>query len=332
MKILCTGSAGFMGSWIAEDLVRRGHQVAGADSFQGGRNQVRGVPILVGDLSDGHFARYVADAAPPEILVHLAADAHEGASFSRPDSVTRNNLSAFASILEACIRKKTLRRVVVFSSMSVYGAQTPPFTEDMLPSPVDPYGVNKAAMEALARQVSEAHGLEWVVIRPHNVFGERQFCSDLVRNVIGIFMNKALRGEPLLVYGDGEQTRAFSYIVDSMPCYIRAVETPSVVGHIVNIGGEVPVTLNDVVRAIQVEFPGTQVEHIPDRYGEVKHAFSKHDKARELLGFEERIGWREGIHRMAEWAKANGPWEWEPILVQVPTKTTPKHWASQLWE
>jgi len=321
-----------MGSWIAESLRSAGHLVAGADSMEGGRNRVRDAPLLIGDLSNGHFARHVAAATRPEVLVHLAADAHEGASFFRLDSVIRNNLSAFGSIVEACLLAGSLKKTVTFGSMSVYGAQVPPFTEDMPPAPVDPYGVNKAAMEAITRQIAEAHDLEWCVIRPHNVFGARQYCGDQLRNVVGIFLNRALRREPLLVYGDGEQTRAFSYIEDSLACYIRAIETNVADGEIVNVGGEVPITVNELARAVQEEFPWAVIEHIPDRHGEGKHAFSKHEKAAQLLGFKEEIGWREGLHRMAAWARKEGPWEWDALLVQTPTAATPKHWKKTIWD
>jgi UDP-glucose 4-epimerase len=330
-RILITGSAGFIGSWIAEELVKLGHQVAGADSMVGGRNVIAGVPTLIGDLADGHFARHVVDACEPEILVYCAADAHEGASWYRVHSVTRNNLSAYSSTIEACLIPKTLKKIVVFSSMSIYGNQRPPFFESMPPAPVDPYGTNKAAMEAMTKQIAEAHKLQWSVIRPHNVFGPQQYCGDELRNVVGIFMNRALRGEPLLVYGDGQQTRAFSYIEDSLQCYIRAITTSDADGMEVNIGGEIPITILDLVLAIQEEFPGAEIQHVPDRFGEVKHAYSDHRRAKAHLGFNEAIGWREGVHRMAEWAKKTGPWEWDPILVQTPTESTPKHWRSKLW-
>jgi len=187
-------------------------------------------------------------------------------------------------------------------------------------------------MEQITRQIAGERGIPWVIIRPHNVFGPRQFCADQVRNVLGIFVNRAMRGEPLLIYGDGAQTRAFSYIEDSMPCYLAAVEGSSADGHVINIGGEIPVTLNEAAEAIQEAFPGTEIRRVPGRYGEVKHAFSSHEKARRLLGFEERIGWREGLRRMIEWAKIAGPWEWEPILMSSPTAHTPAHWASRLWD
>lgn len=330
-NILVTGGAGFIGSHICRSLIKcKTNRVTSVDSLVGGRNRIAGVPLLVADLSNAAEARNVADAVRPNILVHLAADPREGASWYRVDSVTRNNLMAFSSIVEACLRYK-LDKVVTFSSMSVYGDQEPPFTEDMPTKPVDPYGVNKEAIEKLTVMLSKAHGFEWTIIRPHNVIGPGQFV-DPMRNVATILANKAVRGEPLTVYGDGLQTRAFSNIADSIHCYIDAITLPIASGEIINIGGERKTTILEMADVIRCEVPNLSVVHLPDRFGEVKHAYCNHSKAKKLLGFEERIGWEQAIVDIVRWVKECGPFEWEPLLISTPTDKTPKHWKTQLYD
>lgn len=320
-----------MGSHICRALQNNpSNQVVSADSLVGGRNSVAGVPLLVGDLSDQAFARYVADVSKPEILVHLAADPREGASWYRVESTTRNNLAAFSSTIEACLRH-TLRKVVTFSSMSVYGDQKPPFTEDLPTNPVDPYGANKEAMEKLTKMVGDAHRLAWCIIRPHNVIGPGQF-PDPLRNVATILANKAVRGEPLTIYGDGLQTRAFSNIQDSLECYIKCIETNIADRTAVNIGGERPCTILDMVEIIRELVPDLKVIHLPDRYGEVKHAFCDHTKAKQLLGFHETTGWEQAVKDIVEWVKTKGPFDWEPVLLATPTENTPKHWKQSLYD
>jgi len=330
MRVLVTGSAGFMGSWIAEGLKEKGHQVFGVDSHIGGWNKVHGVPQLVGDLSDRGFAQHVVHATYPEVLVHTAADPHEGGSFFRLDSVIRNNLMAFGALLEACVGDPQFTKVVLFSSMAVYGEQPLPFLESMPPAPVDPYGMNKAAMEAITRQMAPVHDYQWVIIRPHNLIGPRQLCSDPLRNVAGIFINCALRGEPIKIYGDGHQMRALSNIKDSLPCYLRAIETVDANGQIINIGGSEPITIKELADYVVHQFPGSTIEHVPDRHGEVKRAYCNHAKARALLGFTEEYGWKRGVDDMIDWARKEGPWDWEPILVSTPTELTPEHWKDRL--
>lgn len=331
VRILVTGGAGFMGSHICRALQANPfNQVVSADSLVGGRNQIPGVPLLVGDLSDHAFARYVADVCKPKVLVHLAADPREGASWYRVESTTRNNLAAFSSILEACLRHR-LNKVVTFSSMSVYGDQQPPFTEDMPTKPVDPYGINKEGMEKLTKLMGNAHDLSWCIIRPHNVIGPGQF-PDPLRNVATILANKAVKGEPLTIYGDGLQTRAFSNIQDSLGCYLRCIETEAALHKIVNIGGERSCTILDMVQVIRELIPGLSIQHLPDRYGEVRHAFCDHAEAKQLLGFHETIGWEQAVIDIVQWVQDKGPFDWEPVLLATPTENAPKQWKQFLYD
>lgn len=323
---LVTGGAGFIGSHIAESLVAQGHDVYVVDDLSGG--DARNVPAgVVGcyydDLSDVPKARALASSIKPNVIWHLAANAREGASFYDPVNVDRRNVGAYLPLLEASI-KQGLRRVVMFSSMSVYGDHKPPFEESLPHKPQDVYGVSKAAMEINTRVLSECHGFDYVIIRPHNVFGERQALFDPYRNVFGIWMNRVMHGGPIVIYGDGEQRRAFSYIGDALPWMVKLGMEES--GEIFNVGGLVDVSLNEAADAL-AEAWGAPIErrHDKDRHGEVKHAWPDHQKI-VSRGYVERAGWKEGLRRMAAWAKERGPqdWRYEPLAIR--SERIPNAW------
>lgn len=324
MRVAVTGAAGFMGSWVAEALAARGHAVMGLDDLSGGDNRTPG--LVECDLRDRAATGAAIARFRPETLVHLAANAREGASQFQPWEVATRNLSAYVSALEAAIAEG-VRRVVLFSSMAVYGRQETPFDESLAPAPVDVYGTCKAAMERMTGILSSVHGFRWVVIRPHNVFGERQRMSDRYRNVVAIFMNRLMRGEPLYVYGDGEQRRAFSYISNSLPCYLRAVEDESLHGEAVNVGGAREVTVNQLAGAVMAAMGRrAEVVHIPDRPLEVKDAWCTWEKSARLLGYREDIGLEEGIARMARWASARGPQAWTDEPLALVNDKVPSTW------
>jgi len=318
-----------MMSHLAEALATRGHKVFGVDDLSGGvrSNLPEHIPFQRADLSDADAAKAAVGYAEPDVLVHGAANAREGASWFQPLEVTRRNMTAYMNVLEPCVAQGT-KKVVVYSSMAAYGEQPAPFREEMPLTPCDIYGLNKAMMEQATEMLAECHGFDFTVIRPHNVFGPKQAMFDPYRNVMGIWMNRILRGEPIHIYGDGEQTRAFSFIDDSLPCYVRCVEshTPHPV---YNIGGNEHITLNVLSEAILEEFseyPEPEIVRLPLRHGEVKHAWSAHDRAARDLGFVETVGWREGVHRMASWAKNQGPQEWHYDTLPLQSDKIPATW------
>lgn len=324
MKIAVTGAAGFIGSWVAEALASRGHDVLGIDDMSGGDNPVPG--LVRCDLRDRGATGGVITGFCPDVLAHLAANAREGASQFQPWEVATRNLAAYASVLEASIAAG-VRRVVLFSSMAVYGRQRPPVDESVLPAPVDVYGTCKAAMERMTEILSSVHGFRWVVLRPHNVFGERQRMSDRYRNVVAIFMNRIMRGEPLYVYGDGEQRRAFSYISDSLPCYVRAVEDDSLHAEAINVGSAGEITVNRLAEQVMGAMGRrAEVVHIPDRPLEVKDAWCSTEKSVRLLGYREETGLKRGLARMASWAVARGPQEWSAERLALVNESTPRTW------
>lgn len=331
-RILVTGGCGFIGSHVAEALCMAGHQVLVVDDLSGGKSE--NLPVLYGlqfqycDLVNAEVIGKICKLFRPEIIHHTASCAREGSSQFQPMWVTRQNVTATVSLLEAAIVSKSLRRFVAYSSMAIYGNQPPPFDETMDLRPVDVYGQGKSWVEGTVRILAGVHDFEWTIIRPRNVFGERQ-AFDLYRNVVAIFCNRIMRYEPLYIYGDGEQRRSFSYIADSLPCYVKVTDDPVARNQIFNIGGTVPITINQLAEAVIEEFseyPRPEIVHLPDRPCEVKDAWCTFDKSVRVLGFKEQIGWREGIHRMASWAKMQGPQDWRYDHLPLLNEKAPITW------
>ena len=329
MRILVTGAAGFIGSHVAEALVQQGHEVIALDDLSGGfrSNVPVGAKFCQVDLRDAQATEAAVLADPPDLLCHLAANAREGASQFQPRDVTGRNLMAYMNVLVPALRAG-MKKVVLYSSMAVYGEQEAPFSENLPRAPVDVYGLNKASMEAITEVLAEVHDFAYTIIRPHNVFGERQSLSDPFRNVVAIFMNQILRGESLYIYGDGEQQRAYSYIGDSLPSFLQAGElNPALNRQIFNIGGKETITVNTLARLVGEEFEAKpEIKFLPDRPCEVKCAYSTWQKSAELLGYEEHYGLREGIRRMALWVKQLGPQPWSDEALELPHEIMPANW------
>lgn len=328
MKIIVTGAAGFLGSHIVDGLLENGHDVVGIDNLSGGfrQNVNPKARFRAIDLRDAVKAARAIQETQPEAVYHLAACAREGASQFQPLYVTETNLLAYMNVLVPSI-KCGVKKIVLFSSMSVYGCQAPPFSEEMKRLPEDIYAVNKASMERSTEILSSVHGFDWVIIRPHNCFGERQSLRDKFRNVVGIFMNRCMRNEPLYVYGDGEQVRAFSYIYDSLGCYLRCL-SKDISKEIVNIGGTKPITINRLAEEVLKHFPNSKsrIKYLPERPCEVKVAYCENKKAEKLLGYKEIYGWKEGVAKMAAWAKNVGPCEWSDDKMEIEADCMPILW------
>ena len=217
---------------------------------------------------------------------------------------------------------------VFTSSMAVYGSSQVPMSEDMIPAPEDSYGVAKAAVESELVISRQMFGLDYVIFRPHNVIGPRQNIGDRYRNVVGIFMNQLLKGEPMPVFGDGEQMRAFSYIDDIVPTIANAPKVPAAIGNVFNVGGDTPSTINqlaDVVsKAMGCE---KKILHLEARH-EVKLAFCSHDRVKQVFGEKPLTSLEDGIRLMAEWAKKHGARESKTFQGIEITKNLPASWRT----
>jgi len=204
--------------------------------------------------------------------------------------------------------RHSVKCFVFTSSIAVYGKNQLPMSENLIPEPEDPYGIAKLAVEMDLRVAHEMFGLNYIIFRPHNVYGERQNIGDKYRNVLGIFMNNVLLGKDILVFGDGEQTRAFSYIDDITPIIASAVDVPEAYNQIFNIGADTSYSVNQLVKIVLKEmgFENAKINYEPAR-NEVMHAFSDHTKLKKVFNVSKaETSLEEGINRMVRWVKDNG--------------------------
>lgn len=333
MKILVTGAAGFMGSHLVDTLIKDGHEVYSIDDLSGGfvENVNTKSKFVKLDLRNMEETEKAVKKISSELIFHLAADATEGRSQFTPIECTTRNYLAYLNLLVPAINSG-VRKVVVFSSMAVYGNQKPPFEENLEPRPEDVYGVSKAAMENATKILSDVYGFKYTILRPHNVYGPRQNMSDPYRNVIAIFMNCILRNKPFYIYGDGKQKRSFSYIDDQTPCIAKTGFSNKVNGEIINIGPVKEITINEVAKImLKVSNSKFKPVHMPARPREVKNAWCTNDKAVKLLGYKDNVNLEDGIKRMWTWARSTGPKS--PKYVdefELINEKIPKTWKEKL--
>ena len=305
MKIFVTGCAGLLGANYTRHLLASGHKVIGIDDLSGGYKAFLpkddNFVFEKFDLERRKKVVELFDEHKPDALLHFAAYAAEGLSPFIRNFNYRNNLICSANLINECVKHDT--KMIFTSSMAVYGEQEPPFTEDKKPQPIDPYGIAKYAVECDLKLAKEQFGLRYNIVRPHNVLGIYQNIWDKYRNVIGIFIRKTLTGEPILVYGDGEQTRAFSDIKYYLNPFDQLLTDHD--GEIFNIGADKYFTLNEVAETVQkigkkygYEVP---IEHGEPRH-EVKHAYCDHTKAKTILQFQDNTNLDELIEDMFVWA------------------------------
>lgn len=331
MKALVTGGAGFIGSHVADEFIRRGFEVVVLDDLSGGfeKNVPAGARFVHGSVTDAALVEQLFAREKFDYVFHLAAYAAEGLShFIRAYNYT-NNVVGSMEIINACVRHPV--QVLGFtSSIAVYGANQLPMSEETEPKPEDPYGIAKYAVELDLKAARRMFGLDSVVFRPHNVYGERQNIGDRYRNVIGIFMSQIMRGEPLTVFGDGEQRRAFSHVSDVAPVMVAALLDPACRNETYNVGADAPHTVNELISCISSEFGvSPQVQHLEAR-NEVKEAYSSHGKIHGAVACPAPVSLKEGIARMAKWAKAHGPRKGEVFANVELWKNLPAFWAKEL--
>lgn len=307
MRSLITGGAGFIGSHVARHCLAAGHEVVVLDDLSGGfLDQVpAGATFVTGSITDQDLLNQLFSEYQFQYVYHLAAYAAEGLShFIRRFNYTNNLLGSINLINEAV--KHEVKCFVFTSSIAVYGANQLPMTEDLAPRPEDPYGISKYAVELDLKAAHEMFGLNSIVFRPHNVYGENQNIGDRYRNVIGIFMNQIMQGKPMTVFGDGLQTRAFSYIDDVAPHIARCVDIPEAYNDVFNIGADIPYSVRYLAETVaQALDVSPSIRHLPART-EVVNAYSNHSKARRIFGITNTVDLAEGVARMARWARQVG--------------------------
>ena len=331
MNTLVTGGAGFIGSHVAEQLLRRGHEVVVLDDLSGGftDNVPPGVEFVRGSVNDVDLVDDLFRRKQFAYVYHLAAYAAEGLSHFIKHFNYTNNLIGSVNLINAAVN--TGAKCFVFtSSIAVYGTSPElPMTEETLPHPEDSYGIAKLAVEQELRVCKEMFGLDYIIFRPHNVYGERQNIGDKYRNVVGIFMNQILRGRPMTVFGDGTQTRAFSYIGDVAPIIAESIDIPAARNQVFNIGADQPYSVNELARSV-AEAMGVEpnIAHLPPR-NEVLNAYSSHEKVGRIFGERKLHTLEGGLSLMANWVKQHGARESRRFDNIEVSRNFPRAWLDQ---
>lgn len=304
---LVTGGAGFIGAHVVNELVKLNHTVVVLDDLSGGfKENVNANAIFVeGSVTDHELLAKLFEKHKFDYVYHLAAYAAEGLShFIRRFNYT-NNLIGSVNLINESVKHK-VKCFVFTSSIAVYGALKPPMREEDTPHPEDPYGVAKFAVEMDLKAAKEMFGLNYIIFRPHNVYGEYQNLGDKYRNVVGIFMNQLMQGKQLSVFGDGNQTRAFSYIGDVAPAIANCVNVKEAFNEIFNIGADTFYSVNELAKTTMDAMGlNGELRYLTAR-NEVVHAFADHSKAQRIFKTDAHTSLINGLKKMAAWAKKTG--------------------------
>ena len=332
LKVLVTGAGGFIASHVAKSCAELGMSVVAIDDMSGGfkTNVPDGnIKFILGDVKDPEFIEALFQQHGPfDVVYHLAAYAAEGLSHFIRSYNYRNNLVGSVELLNAAIKHKT-RTFVFTSSIAVYGTNQIPMTEETVPEPEDPYGISKYAFELDLRAAHHMFGIDYIVFRPHNVYGPHQNIADKYRNVIGIFINQLLNNQPMTIFGDGEQTRAFSYISDVAPIIARGPLIKEARNQVFNIGADTPYTLNTLATAVADAMGVSRnVKHL-DARNEVMHAEASHRKLHCVFGTGGKfVTLSEGLRHTVQWVRSVGhamkPVEFEAVEIK---KNMPPSWV-----
>jgi nucleoside-diphosphate-sugar epimerase len=304
---LVTGGAGFIGSHLAEELVHRGHRVRVADNLVTGKRRnlehIRDVDFVEGDLADLAFARTATEGM--EFVLHQAAIASVPRSVKDPVTSNRANIDGALNVLVAA-RDTGVKRVVFAGSSSVYGdTPTLPKHEGMTPNPLSPYALQKLVGEEYCRMFTRLYGLETVTIRYFNVFGPRQDPGSPYSGVISLFANALLDSRPPTIYGDGEQTRDFTYVANVVDGVLKACEAREANGQTINVATGSRMSLNELLKVMN-RLAGTSMAPLRQepRTGDVRDSQADISKAQSLLGYQPTVSSEEGLKRTLEWYRS----------------------------
>jgi len=334
MKIFISGVAGFLGSHLADAFIADGHYVVGCDNLIGGYldNVPKDVEFYQYDCN--YFNSMVKITKGCDVVYHCAATAYEGLSVFSPHFVTKNIVQASVSLITASIVNK-VKRFILCSSMARYGTQEiVPFTEDLKPRPQDPYGIGKYSSELYLRNLSEVHGMDYVIAVPHNIIGPRQKYDDPYRNVASIMINLMLQGRQPIIYGDGTQKRCFSFIQDDIDILKILAFDDRVIGELINIGPDDEfITINELASTI-ADLLNFKLDPIykRGRPQEVFLANCSADKARELLNYNPRVKLKDGLQTMIDYIEKRGvrPFKYH-IDLEIINENTPDTWMKKLF-
>lgn len=343
---LVTGGAGFIGSHVVDHLIKMGHKVVVLDDLSGGclenltigtlldgdlmpigvNPASEGVIMVAGSILDAHCIDNIFSVYKPDYVFHLAAYAAEGLSHFARRFIYTNNVIGSVNLINAVVNYG-VKRFVFTSSAAVYGRQQSPLREGMFLMPIDPYGIAKMTVEQDLQAAYDMFGLHYTIFRLHNVYGPRQNLNDGYRNVVGIFMRQCLRGEPMTIFGDGSQIRAFSYIDDVAPYIAQSIEKNAANNEIINIGGDMKCTINTLSRFVSsaLGIERENVVYLPERY-ESACVVVGHEKADRIFGATQKMAIASGVKRMADWAKTQTLRDPEPFADIEINKFLPESW------
>lgn len=329
MRALVSGGAGFIGSHLVDKLLKE-HEVYIVDDYSGGREiNEKVTQIFTTDCRNQEEMDKIFKEVKPEIVYHLAANAAENKAQFSPIDITSRNYDAFIKTLTPFIKYKG-KRFIFTSSIAVYGSLQTPFEETAKPEPEDLYGISKLAAEQTLKVMSDVHEFEYVITRPHNVYGPRQNMRDPYRNVVTIWMNAILKGAPYYIYGDGKQKRCFSYIDDVVDALYKC-GFDDVSGRTFNIGADKDYSLNELSQALQ-KIIGRDYKpvYLDERPQEVKEAIASHQNARLFLKYDDRTTLEDGLKKTWEWVKMVGYQEPFFTELEIESDKVPLNWRTRL--
>ncbi len=324
---IVTGGAGFIGSHVAREVIKLGLDVVVLDDLSGGfrQNVPSGARFVEGDVCDRELVRGLFREFRFRYVYHLAAYAAENLSHFIKWFNHTNNLLGSVNLINAAVNYEA-ECIVFTSSLAVYGSCPPPMQEEMVPQPEDSYAIAKHAVEMELKATHRVFGLPYVVFRPHNVYGPGQNIGDRYRNVIGIFMNCIMQNRRLPIFGNGEQTRAFSYISDVAPYIAASPGVDDARNRVFNVGADEPYSVKELaILVAQAMGVSPELEHHEARE-EVLHAFASHDRFRQVFKPAATVSLQDGLRDMANWARAHGPRKSKPFGSIEIVKHLPPAW------